>query len=736
MKIRSALIQNFGKLKNQSFEFSDGLNVITGKNESGKSSFARFVRFMLYGYTSARSASLSENDKKRYTPWDEPVSSGEMTVAAADNLYTLRREQASRASFSTTDQNGTPVFPGIPAGEAILGIGADTFDKTAFISSGDVFFENSEALSGAIKNMVFAADSAVDSETALKRLTKFNAAILGKAGRSGRLYEARGELAELREKEIRLKELHRDLLGAKASLTRVENKLEENKDAVARLEKEKQNRAAYDAYCLCQKLDDAKKNADSARQAYENERLSLNFDGFIPDRSYLSELNRASADLASAEERTNLARENLTDAEKVYKASFADIDQMKFNNTIDEIGIPPSVLTDNIEMLRKKRSLYKKLTILFACLIITFPLAIYFGLCAKQTRLELENLASPFGCDSIEELEKLIEMYPSTSEAAYQAKKHKQNAEKTLDAALAARAAGAAALAGMLDKTGCGVSYSDTSELLKIAAEHIRTLDAALARAENAEREFAKAASLYDGLCQSAGNITVLRETAAAYDSAIALREPEKTERELDFYRRAIDGLLIQQREFEKKAAALTGGMEKPDEVAAKIAALTEEIQTLETEHAALNMAIGAIESAHEEMRGNVSPLLTRGASELFEKMTAGKYTGLYVDNDLGLSFLEKGTAEYRNAAYLSAGALDAAYLALRLTLAEYLYKEPPVFVFDDAFVRLDDERFESVCSILAALAEKYQVIVLSCQTREAQRLAALGARVSEIESR
>lgn len=119
-------------------------------------------------------------------------------------------------------------------------------------------------------------------------------------------------------------------------------------------------------------------------------------------------------------------------------------------------------------------------------------------------------------------------------------------------------AAGAAALAGMLDKTGCGVSYSDTSELLKIAAEHIRTLDAALARAENAEREFAKAASLYDGLCQSAGNITVLRETAAAYDSAIALRESEKTERELDFYRRAIDGLLIQQREFEKKAAALT----------------------------------------------------------------------------------------------------------------------------------------------------------------------------------
>ena len=166
MKIRSALIQSFGKLKNQSFAFSDGLNVITGKNESGKSSFARFVRFMLYGYTSSRSTSLSENDKKRYTPWDEPVSSGEMTVETTENTYILRREQAARASFSTTNESGKPVFNGIPAGEAIFGISADTFDKTAFISSGDVFFDDAEALSGAIKNMVFAADSAVDSENA------------------------------------------------------------------------------------------------------------------------------------------------------------------------------------------------------------------------------------------------------------------------------------------------------------------------------------------------------------------------------------------------------------------------------------------------------------------------------------------------------------------------------------------------------------------------------------------
>ena len=103
MKIRSALIQSFGKFKHQSFDFADGLNVICGKNESGKSSFARFVRFMLYGYTSSRSSSLADNDKKRYTPWDEPKTLGEMTVVTADDTYVLRREQAARAAFSATE---------------------------------------------------------------------------------------------------------------------------------------------------------------------------------------------------------------------------------------------------------------------------------------------------------------------------------------------------------------------------------------------------------------------------------------------------------------------------------------------------------------------------------------------------------------------------------------------------------------------------------------------------------
>ena len=65
MRIRK-LQASFGKLKNESLRFHDGLNVIYAPNESGKSTWCAFIRAMLYGIDSserARAGSLP--DKQR-----------------------------------------------------------------------------------------------------------------------------------------------------------------------------------------------------------------------------------------------------------------------------------------------------------------------------------------------------------------------------------------------------------------------------------------------------------------------------------------------------------------------------------------------------------------------------------------------------------------------------------------------------------------------------------------------
>ena len=55
MIIRKINITSFGTLSDFSAELSDGLNIISGENESGKSTILAFIRFVLYGLPSRRS---------------------------------------------------------------------------------------------------------------------------------------------------------------------------------------------------------------------------------------------------------------------------------------------------------------------------------------------------------------------------------------------------------------------------------------------------------------------------------------------------------------------------------------------------------------------------------------------------------------------------------------------------------------------------------------------------------
>ena len=50
MIIKSLEIISFGKFKNKTIDFDDGLNVICGDNESGKSTIMSFIYAMLYGF--------------------------------------------------------------------------------------------------------------------------------------------------------------------------------------------------------------------------------------------------------------------------------------------------------------------------------------------------------------------------------------------------------------------------------------------------------------------------------------------------------------------------------------------------------------------------------------------------------------------------------------------------------------------------------------------------------------
>lgn len=70
MQIRECRIKNFGKFHQTSFAFQEGINLIYGKNESGKTTLFHFMKSMLFGLEKQRGKSTKMDTFSIYEPWD------------------------------------------------------------------------------------------------------------------------------------------------------------------------------------------------------------------------------------------------------------------------------------------------------------------------------------------------------------------------------------------------------------------------------------------------------------------------------------------------------------------------------------------------------------------------------------------------------------------------------------------------------------------------------------------
>ena len=58
MKIHTLHLASFGKFKDKTIHFEDGINLIYGENEAGKSTVMAFIKAMLYGFTGRGAAAF------------------------------------------------------------------------------------------------------------------------------------------------------------------------------------------------------------------------------------------------------------------------------------------------------------------------------------------------------------------------------------------------------------------------------------------------------------------------------------------------------------------------------------------------------------------------------------------------------------------------------------------------------------------------------------------------------
>ena len=77
MKIKKIKINSYGKLKEKEINLENNLNIIYGKNESGKSTLLNYIKNIFYGISKNKNGK-EISDYEKYLPWESENFSGKL----------------------------------------------------------------------------------------------------------------------------------------------------------------------------------------------------------------------------------------------------------------------------------------------------------------------------------------------------------------------------------------------------------------------------------------------------------------------------------------------------------------------------------------------------------------------------------------------------------------------------------------------------------------------------------
>ena len=90
----------FGRLSGQTLTLAPGFNLVEAPNEGGKSTWAAFLKAMLYGIdTRDRDKKGYLADKNRYQPWSGAPMEGELVLEWQGRDITIRRSPRGNTPF-------------------------------------------------------------------------------------------------------------------------------------------------------------------------------------------------------------------------------------------------------------------------------------------------------------------------------------------------------------------------------------------------------------------------------------------------------------------------------------------------------------------------------------------------------------------------------------------------------------------------------------------------------------
>lgn len=731
MYISEIIIEQFGAKTNERISLEPEFNLITGANETGKSTLCAFIKYVLYGFDDAK-------ERKRHSALDTGNASGALIIVHNGKKYRIQRKNQKNVSIYDEESGNELVQWKDEAqtpGEYFLQVSASLYTRAVYVNQAERSRLDSDTAS-AVSNLLLTGDEAINLKRAKKILEESRKALKLKKGIGGKICELEAQIKDMQEKldtavtaKMNAQTLYAALHDIKIEIEALKKQIDSAKNA-DEMSKSIKIRTHLDKQS--EMLDLAQKKQFLLTSLIEDN----TYNGFLPDdeyensiRSLQSEINVYQAELQKAEAKLQAisgVKEEPTEykaycqlgkKEKILQKHTALSNRLKLSNTIMHV----SVFVALISLMAILASLIsdflgnsKPFVIVFfgislSCALVGLALKVFFKGKLKAIIKPLgasESKTVDYICRHCEEYELANEKsnVRILTESIDENKRTLSQKKADLDLLLAKWNKNDVAHA-----LGDYIAFTQKREKLQIECSEIK---ASLSITEAhlsiyTESEISAAASL--NTSQITENI-IQSESISELNARLNAATERKNNLELQIAQISSPHTEI---EF------LTGELDKK----------TSLLDEYQVKHDAIVLTLSALDEAENIIRSTVSPYLGAEASVFFNKITEGRYDRLRVDSEMDMTYIKSDSDTVTDEEYLSIGSADLAWLCLRLALHKKLAQNSNIpLILDEALVYFDDNRLALIINELTEIAENgTQILLFSASSRELAMLGGAG---------
>ncbi len=700
MKILKLNISNFGLLHNKRIELSEGLNLIYGENESGKSTIHSFIKGMLFGIDKSRGRPTFNDMYDKYQPWKTPGSyDGSLEFEVDKKSYHIYRnfEKNNKEMIVTNVDTGRKLELSQAEFQELLGgITKAAYDGTISIeqlkakTDDDLVYE----LQNHITNLSMTKSEEIDVKKALDDLLE-----------KRKEYDIKGLDEEIEELERKIKDGNQreEILEVKSSQL---SKLVEQEE---KLIKEKNELVKNDYYSI-NELNGLFIKFPVIKTKY----------GYYLDRQ--DQIEELKYKIVSTQKTLEINEEKNNEDVRSLRKSIESIEGYKEEyNQIDKERI--KIKNSQEEAHRKNRR--RNLNVMAPFLVIGLIIALmnynkndfffYMGVFTALTGIVMFLV---------------LQLYEYKNKKDYQLENNKIN--QTLEV--------------------------KKKNIIKELETHKVQVESELRnKYEDSLMQQATISQLKKELKENQDKHTLLEEKAKQLEQEILgylknfnyiYREDQKPRGKLsdevigildeyitdenmkiNHYEKIIKPELSDLKTKREKLKWEIEVLEENEEELLENKGRYEELlvkkESYKAEIQSINLAIKTIKDLSIDIHDSFGRELNTLVSKLIKDITKGKYQELNVNEKLKIK--TEIDDKYQHLERLSTGTIDQFYFSLRLAIADLIYKKGKVpILLDDSFVNYDDQRLRSTLEMLSGEGDR-QILLFTCQKREKEILDGLG---------